>query len=33
MKEAEVKALLVDPMNNAPVMLLKDRNSTKAMPI
>jgi len=33
MKEAEVKALLVDPMNNAPVMLLKDRHSTKAMPI
>ena len=33
MKEAEVKALLVDPMNNSPVILLKDRNSTKAMPI
>ncbi len=33
MKEAEVKALLVDPMNNAPVILLKDRNSSKAMPI
>ena len=33
MKEAEVKALLVEPMNNSPVILLKDRNSTKAMPI
>ncbi len=33
MKEAEVKALLVDPMNNSPVILLKDRNSSKAMPI
>ncbi|MCD6129084.1 bifunctional nuclease family protein [Candidatus Bipolaricaulota bacterium] len=33
MKEAEVKALLVDPINNSPVILLKDRNSSKAMPI
>jgi hypothetical protein len=33
MREAEIKALLVDPSNNAPVILLKDRNSSKAMPI
>ena len=33
MREAEIKALLVDPYNSAPVILLKDRNSTKAMPI
>jgi len=33
MREAEIKALLVDPFNNAPVILLKDRHSTKAMPI
>ncbi len=33
MKEAEVKALLVDPMNNSPVILLKDRHSSRAMPI
>ena len=33
MKEAEIKALLVDPFNNAPVILLKDRHSNKAMPI
>jgi bifunctional DNase/RNase len=33
MREAEIKALLVDPTNNAPVILLKDRNSSKAMPI
>jgi len=33
MREAEIKALLVDPFNNAPVILLKDRNSSKAMPI
>ncbi len=33
MREAEIKALLVDPFNNAPVILLKDRNSNKAMPI
>ncbi|TSA51765.1 bifunctional nuclease family protein [archaeon] len=33
MREAEIKALLVDPVNNAPVILLKDKHSTKAMPI
>jgi bifunctional DNase/RNase len=33
MREAEIKALLVDPFNNAPVILLKDRNSNQAMPI
>jgi len=33
MREAEIKALLVDPFNNAPVILLKDRNSNRAMPI
>ncbi len=33
MRQAEVKALLVDPVNNAPVILLKDRNSSKAVPI
>lgn len=33
MREAEIKALLVDPFNNAPVILLKDRHSSKAMPI
>jgi hypothetical protein len=33
MREAEIKALLVDPSNNAPVILLKDRHSSKAMPI
>ncbi|MCD5416659.1 bifunctional nuclease family protein [Candidatus Bipolaricaulota bacterium] len=33
MKEAEIKALLVDPFSNAPVILLKDRNSNRAMPI
>jgi hypothetical protein len=33
MREAEIKALLVDPINNAPVILLKDRHSSKAMPI
>ena len=33
MREAEIKALLVDPFNNAPVILLKDRHSNKAMPI
>lgn len=33
MREAEVKALLIDPMSNSPVVLLKDRNSSKAMPI
>ena len=33
MREAQIKALLVDPFNNAPVILLKDRHSNKAMPI
>ncbi len=33
MKEAEIKALVVDPFSNAPVVLLKDRNSSRAMPI
>jgi bifunctional DNase/RNase len=33
MREAEIKAILIDPFNNAPVILLKDRNSSKAMPI
>jgi len=33
MREAEIKALLVDPLSNSPVILLKDRNSNKAMPI
>jgi len=33
MRKAEIKALLIDPFNNAPVILLKDLNSNKAMPI
>lgn len=33
MREAEVRALLMDPATKSPVVLLKDRNSTKAMPI
>lgn len=33
MREAEVRALLIDPSTRSPVVLLKDRNSTKAMPI
>jgi hypothetical protein len=33
MREAEVRALLLDPTTKTPVLLLKDRNSTKAMPI
>ena len=33
MREAEIKALLIDPVNNAPVILLKDRHSSKAIPI
>jgi len=33
MREAEVRALLMDPATKSPVILLKDRNSTKAMPI
>lgn len=33
MREAEVRALLVDPATKSPVILLKDRSSTKALPI
>lgn len=33
MREVVIKALLVDPSSNAPVVLLKDRASQKALPI
>ncbi len=33
MREAEVRALLLDPTTKTPVLLLKDRHSTRAMPI
>jgi len=33
MREAVIKALLVDPSNSSPVVLLKDRHSSKALPI
>lgn len=33
MREVVIKALLVDPSNNSPVVLLKDRESKKAVPI
>jgi bifunctional DNase/RNase len=33
MREVMIKALLVDPSNNSPVVLLKDRDSRKALPI
>lgn len=33
MREVVIKALLVDPSNNSPVVLLKDRKSQKALPI
>lgn len=33
MREVVIKALLVDPSNNSPVVLLKDRRSQKALPI
>lgn len=33
MREVVIKALLVDPSNNSPVVLLKDRDSKKALPI
>lgn len=33
MREVVIKALLVDPSNNSPVVLLKDRASQKALPI
>jgi len=32
-REVVIKALLVDPSNNTPVVLLKDRTSRRAMPI
>lgn len=33
MREVEIKALLVDPYQNTPVILLKDRNSEKVVPV
>ncbi len=33
MREVVIKALLVDPSNNSPVVLLKDRESQRALPI
>ncbi|MEW5826851.1 MAG: bifunctional nuclease family protein [Candidatus Bipolaricaulota bacterium] len=33
MREVVIKALLVDPSNNSPVVLLKDKGSQKALPI
>lgn len=33
MREVMIKALLVDPSSNSPVVLLKDRGSRKALPI
>jgi len=33
MREVVIKALLVDPSNNTPVVLLKDRMTRKALPI
>lgn len=33
MREVVIKALLVDPSSNSPVVLLKDRASQKAIPI
>jgi uncharacterized protein len=33
MREVVIKALLVDPSTNTPVVLLKDRSSQKALPI
>ncbi len=33
MREVVIKALLVDPSTNSPVVLLKDRSSQKALPI
>lgn len=33
MREVVIKALLVDPSNNSPVVLLKDRGSQRAVPI
>ncbi len=33
MREVEIKALLVDPYQNTPVVLLKDQSSDKVVPI
>ncbi len=33
MREVEVKALLIDPIQNSPVLLLKDQQSEKVVPI
>lgn len=33
MREVEIKALLVDPYQNAPVILLKDHGSEKVVPV
>ncbi len=33
MREAEVRALLMDPQTRTPVLFLQDRHSTKGMPI
>ena len=33
MREVEIKALLVDPYQNTPVVLLKDQSSEKVVPI
>jgi len=33
MREVIIKALLVDPSSNSPVVLLKDRHSRRALPI
>jgi len=33
MHEVVIKALLVDPSNNSPVVLLKDRDTQRALPI
>ncbi|MGY4707528.1 bifunctional nuclease family protein [Candidatus Bipolaricaulota sp. J31] len=33
MREAEVKAVLIDPQNGAPVIILRDRHSSKVLPI
>jgi len=33
MREVEIKALLVDPYQNTPVILLKDQNSEKVVPV
>jgi len=33
MREVEIKALLVDPISNTPVILLKDQSSDKVVPV